>query len=133
MSFSEFCYPVMQAWDWYYMYHTKDVQMQIGGSDQYGNIVSGIEAIRYAAKNHPDPAVRLADGVTDETMPVGLTVPLLTTSTGDKIGKSAGNAIWLDEQMTSLFDLYGVCIELCDGRNVIDLNIVFHSHCRCRC
>jgi len=108
MSFSEFCYPILQGWDWWHMYHTKGIQMQIGGSDQFGNIVSGIESVKYIAKNHPDPDVRQEGGVHELNTPYGFTVPLLTTASGAKFGKSAGNAIWLDQQMTSSFDLYGV-------------------------
>jgi len=108
MSFAEFCYPIMQAWDWWRMYNEKGIQMQIGGGDQYGNIVAGIDAIKYVAKSHPDPDIRQEGGVTELTIPYGFTVPLLTTASGAKFGKSAGNAIWLDQDQTSLFDLYGV-------------------------
>lgn len=101
MSFAEFCYPVLQAWDWWHMYKTFDVQMQIGGSDQYGNILSGVDGIKYATK---------MDGVEPDALsaPLGFTVPLLTTSAGEKFGKSAGNAVWLDKEQTSVYDLYGV-------------------------
>lgn len=110
MSFSEFCYPIMQAWDFWQMYDEKDVQMQIGGQDQFGNIVAGIDAVKFTVKNHPDPDIRAPEetGIAPDMMPVGFTVPLLTTASGEKFGKSAGNAVWLDAQMTSLFDLYGV-------------------------
>lgn len=108
MSFAEFCYPILQAWDWWYMYSTKNIQMQIGGADQYGNIVAGVDAVKYIAKTHPDPDVRQEGGVHELNTPFGFTVPLLTTAAGEKFGKSAGNAIWLDKDMTSLFDLYGV-------------------------
>jgi hypothetical protein len=50
MSFSEFCYPVMQAWDWWNLYK-KGTQVQIGGADQFGNILAGAEAVKYMAKN----------------------------------------------------------------------------------
>ena len=109
MSFAEFSYPVLQAWDWWHMYETKGIQMQIGGSDQYGNITAGIDAIKYMKKNHPDPDVRMEKE--DELMaPVGLTTPLLTTASGEKFGKSAGNAVWLDREMTSCFELYQVSL-----------------------
>jgi len=90
------------------MYQANGVQLQIGGADQYGNIVSGVDAVKYIQRTHPDPDVR-KDGVTQLNTPYGFTVPLLTTSTGEKFGKSAGNAIWLNKDMTSSFDLYGVC------------------------
>jgi tyrosyl-tRNA synthetase len=104
LSFAEFSYPLLQAWDWWHMYSTKGIQLQIGGADQYGNIITGINAINYILTTHPDPDIRkLRKG----TSPVGFTVPLLTTASGEKFGKSAGNAIWLDQGLTSSFDLYG--------------------------
>jgi tyrosyl-tRNA synthetase len=108
MSFAEFCYPVLQAWDWWVMLRDHDVSMQIGGSDQYGNILSGVDGIKYALK--------IQEGTSKETStPLGFTVPLLTTPSGEKFGKSAGNAISLDKDQTSVFDLYGVgYIDLCD-------------------
>jgi tyrosyl-tRNA synthetase len=110
MSFSEFCYPVLQAWDWWHMFRTDGIQIQIGGADQYGNILSGVDAIKYATK-----AVANEDGTAQKkddplSAPMGLTVPLLTTPSGEKFGKSAGNAVWLDKAQTSVFDLYGVRI-----------------------
>lgn len=111
LSLSEFLYPVLQAWDWWYMYNTKGVQVQIGGSDQFGNIIAGIDAIKYINKNHYDPIERQTPEDLDNILnaPMGFTVPLLTTSSGEKFGKTAGNAIWLDKDMTSTFDLYQVC------------------------
>jgi tyrosyl-tRNA synthetase len=107
MSFAEFNYPLLQAWDWWYMYDTKGIQLQIGGADQYGNIVAGLDFVKYAAKHHPDPAAR--GGKDDPNLaPFGITVPLLTTAAGEKFGKSAQNAIWLNSEMTSTFDLYQV-------------------------
>ncbi|KAL8714532.1 MAG: hypothetical protein Q9220_001480 [cf. Caloplaca sp. 1 TL-2023] len=108
LSFAEFSYPILQGYDWWHMYHTyqlNGIQLQIGGSDQYGNIMAGIEAVNHIRRNHPDPVVRQEkDQFLDR--PMGFTVPLLTTSSGEKFGKSAGNAIWLDKDMTSPFDLY---------------------------
>lgn len=95
------------------MYSTMDVQFQVGGSDQYGNIIAGMDAVKFIAQNQElsqqrpqwlDNQGRLRD----EHAPMGLTVPLLTTASGEKFGKSAGNAVWLDRSMTSPFDLYGV-------------------------
>ena len=113
MSFAEFMYPLLQSWDWWYMYDTKDIQVQVGGADQFGNILAGIDAINHIRHNLPEPHFRH-----DETKktkeesflkkPMGFTVPLLTTASGEKFGKSAGNAIWLDREMTSSFDLYQV-------------------------
>ena len=107
MSFSEFSYPILQAWDWWHMYNTKGIQMQIGGADQFGNIVAGIDAVKYIAKTHHNPDVR-QEKEDPKMVPFGFTVPLLTTAAGQKFGKTAGNAIWLDKEMTSCFDLYQV-------------------------
>ncbi|KAK6201885.1 tyrosyl-tRNA synthetase [Pestalotiopsis sp. IQ-011] len=105
MPLDEFIYPLLQGWDWWKLFEQKGVLMQIGGSDQYGNIVTGAEAVKYIRDTEPNPNQRLPD--TLENTPVGFTVPLLTDSSGAKFGKSAGNAVWLDPFMTSSFDLYG--------------------------
>ncbi|KAH8899261.1 tyrosyl-tRNA synthetase [Thozetella sp. PMI_491] len=106
MSFAEFSYPLMQGWDWFRLLGSYKVQMQIGGSDQFGNIISGIEVVKTARESEPDPANKLPmESVYDD--PVGFTVPLLTDSSGNKFGKSAGNAVWLDQFKTPVFDLYG--------------------------
>ncbi|KAK8017094.1 tRNA synthetase class I [Apiospora rasikravindrae] len=84
MPLDEFLYPLLQAWDWWHMFSSpRQVMMQIGGSDQYGNIVTGIEAIKHLRDTEPDPAKRMPDDLL------------------------AGNAVWLDPFMTSSFDLYG--------------------------
>ncbi|KAI0450545.1 tRNA synthetase class I [Xylaria acuta] len=106
MSLAEFVYPMMQAWDWWEMFSgPKGVCMQIGGSDQYGNIVAGIDAVKLLRDTEPNNSVKLPDDLLHT--PVGFTVPLLTDSAGNKFGKSAGNAMWLDPFMTNSFDLYG--------------------------
>ncbi|TVY52428.1 Tyrosine--tRNA ligase, mitochondrial [Lachnellula cervina] len=83
------------------------------GADQYGNITAGIDAVKYISKNHPDPVMR--SNVAPLGDPFGFTVPLLTTSSGAKFGKSAGNAIWLDREQTSTFDLYGYFLRTPDA------------------
>ncbi|KAK2766671.1 tyrosyl-tRNA synthetase [Arachnomyces sp. PD_36] len=113
MSFAEFGYPVMQAWDWWMLYKQLRVQVQVGGSDQYGNILFGTEAVKQIAKNHVTPDLR--DPMTDDlSKPIGFTTPLLTSSSGEKMGKSSGNAIWLDSSLTSTFDLYQYFIRTSD-------------------
>lgn len=124
MSFAEFSYPLLQAWDWWHMYKTMGVQLQIGGSDQYGNIIAGMDAIKnisalqsqqhqgHGQATTPVPVVAKTEDALTATY--GITTPLLTTSAGTKFGKSAGNAVWLDPEMTSPFDLYGVCLSLID-------------------
>lgn len=93
------------------MYNTMGIRMQIGGSDQFGNISAGVDAVKYVAEHHPAPDTpkKTSDA------PFGLTVPLLTSSTGAKFGKTAGNAIWLDSSMTSTFDLYGKFVNTADA------------------
>lgn len=108
MSFSEFTYPLLQGWDWWHMYQKHGTQVQVGGSDQYGNIIAGMDAVKFIAQNEAADSPG-ADKALPE--PMGVTVPLLTTASGEKFGKSAGNAIWLDLKMTSSFDLYGVSFE----------------------
>jgi tyrosyl-tRNA synthetase len=114
VSFAEFSYPLMQGWDWWTLFEKHNVQMQIGGSDQYGNIITGIEIVKTARASEPDPAKKLPfkDELDD---PVGFTVPLLTDSSGAKFGKSAGNAVWLDQFMTPTFDLYGYFVRRPDA------------------
>ncbi|KAB5592581.1 Tyrosine-tRNA ligase [Ceratobasidium theobromae] len=98
ISFTEFSYQLLQAHDFFHLYTNYGCRLQVGGADQWGNIVAGTDLIkrRYMSSNEqdqPEPAY-------------GLTVPLLTTPSGEKFGKSAGNAIWLDSGMTSVLDFY---------------------------
>lgn len=90
MSFAEFSYQMLQGYDWLHLLRTYNCRFQIGGSDQMGNIDSGHELIGRA---------------TDQRV-FGLTVPLITTESGEKFGKSAGNAVWLTENKSSSFQLY---------------------------
>ncbi|KAI3635596.1 hypothetical protein MIR68_006234 [Amoeboaphelidium protococcarum] len=92
ISFTEFSYQLMQAYDFLHLYKMYDCRLQIGGSDQWGNITAGTELINkiYQSQNRAH----------------GLVYPLLTTKSGEKFGKSAGNAIWLDPQLTSPYDFY---------------------------
>jgi tyrosyl-tRNA synthetase len=119
MSFAEFAYPLMQGWDWWQMFKT-GTQVQIGGADQFGNILQGAEAVKLTAKKDvpwmqkmdklfKEEPERNQDDVTE--WPMGFTTPLLTTTSGEKFGKSAGNAVWLNGDMTSHFDLYQVRAE----------------------
>lgn len=134
MSFAEFTYPVLQAWDWWHMYHRNGVQLQVGGSDQYGNIVAGIDAINYVRNSTLDPVVQEkvldVNNPNEQYMkdPYGLTVPLLTTSSGEKFGKSAGNAIWLSPELTPSYDLYAVswlpCLPRLDTKLIICASVL---------
>lgn len=107
MAISEFCYPLFQGYDWWHMYSTRGVQLQIGGSDQYGNICAGMDAVDHMRRYEQREAeTTVKEDTLNNTF--GLTTPLLTTASGEKFGKSAGNAVWLDQNMLSSFDLYQV-------------------------
>ncbi|NGX44995.1 MAG: Tyrosine--tRNA ligase [Chlamydiae bacterium] len=90
LSFTEFSYQMIQAYDYYHLFSSEEVVLQLGGSDQWGNITAGIEFIRK----------RLGKTA------YGLTWPLLTRSDGKKFGKSESGAIWLDPEMCSPYQLY---------------------------
>lgn len=103
MSYTEFSYQLLQAYDFLHLHRTTSCTIQLGGSDQLGNIVAGIDLIRRTTGlSNTDPAY-------------GLTLPLLTTSSGEKFGKSAGNAIWLDPNRTSDFDFYQFFLKSSDA------------------
>ena len=103
LSFTEFTYQLLQGYDFLHLYETKNCKLQLGGSDQWGNITAGIELIR---KKTGDEAY-------------GFTMPLLTKSDGTKFGKSEGNAIWLDREKTSPYEMYQFFINSEDSK-VID-------------
>ncbi|KAI9834613.1 MAG: tyrosyl-tRNA synthetase [Phylliscum demangeonii] len=113
MSFAEFSYPLLQAWDWWHLFDSRGFQLQIGGSDQLGNIMTGIDMIKQILKTIKDP---LKQKPLDDPLclPYGFTTPLLTTASGEKFGKSAGNAVWLDQEIINSFDLYQHFLRLPD-------------------
>ncbi|XP_068459410.1 tyrosine--tRNA ligase, mitochondrial [Clinocottus analis] len=90
MSLTEFTYQVFQAYDFHHLNQIYGCKIQLGGTDQLGNLMSGHEYIRKVSG--------------DEVY--GLTIPLVTSSVGDKLGKTAGNAVWLNRDKTSPFELY---------------------------
>ncbi|EOP48180.1 tyrosyl-tRNA synthetase 2 [Bacillus cereus VDM053] len=104
ISFTEFTYQILQAMDFHHLYTNEDVQLQIGGSDQWGNITSGLDLIR-KLEGH-------------EAKVFGLTIPLLLKSDGTKFGKSAGGAVWLDPEKTTPFEFYQFWVNT-DDRDVI--------------
>ncbi|KAL5872312.1 tyrosyl-tRNA synthetase [Pyricularia oryzae] len=105
LSFAELTYTLMQGWDWWTLYKQLGVQMQIGGSDQFGNIVQGIEVVKTVRPQQPIPGVN-PESPLEEI--IGFTTPLLTNSSGEKIGKSSGGGnLWLSNIKTSPYDLYG--------------------------
>lgn len=110
MAISEFSYPLFQAYDWWSMYDKHGVQLQLGGSDQYGNLCAGMDAVSHMRKIKWMDTGRVDAENDPMTATFGLATPLLTTASGEKFGKSAGNAVWLDKEMLSSFDLYQVCL-----------------------
>jgi tyrosyl-tRNA synthetase len=96
---------LLQAYDFRTLYHNHRCRIQIGGSDQWGNIVAGIDLIK---RSKSAAAGSMEEASKQEDPAFGLTIPLLTTATGEKFGKSAGNAVWLDPKLTSVTTFYQV-------------------------
>lgn len=90
ITYTEFSYMILQSLDFLHLFETKNCTLQIGGSDQWGNITSGVELIRKKTGKEV----------------FGLTMPLITKADGTKFGKSEGNAIWLDKKKTSSYEMY---------------------------
>jgi tyrosyl-tRNA synthetase len=101
LTFIEFNYMVLQAYDFLELFKHYDCKIQMGGSDQWGNIVAGVELIR-----------RVNQGAA-----FGITFPLITTSGGEKMGKTAMGAVWLDAEKTSPYDYFQYWINT-DDRDV---------------
>jgi len=99
MSFTEFCYQLLQAYDFLWLHDHEGCRLQLGGSDQWGNITAGTELIR-----------RLRGAET-----FGLTIPLVCDSQGRKFGKSEGNAVYLDPKKTSYYDFYQFFLRTADA------------------
>ncbi|PWF99699.1 tyrosine--tRNA ligase [Levilactobacillus bambusae] len=104
ISFTEFTYQILQSIDFLHLYQTEDIQLQIGGADQWGNITSGIDLIHKVEGQ--------------EARAYGLTIPLLLKADGTKFGKSEGGNVWLDADKTSPYDFYQFWINQ-DDRDVI--------------
>ena len=98
ISFTEFCYQLIQGYDFYWLWKNKDVRIQFGGSDQWGNILTGNELIR-----------RIDGGES-----FALTTPLITKSDGGKFGKTEEGNVWLDETKTSPYKFYQFWINVSD-------------------
>ncbi len=99
ISYTEFSYMILQSIDWLHLYEKYNVKMQFGGSDQWGNITSGLELIRKVHENHNA---------------VGMASPLLLKSDGGKFGKSETGTLWLDETLTSPYELYQYFLNTAD-------------------
>ncbi|ORX35881.1 tyrosine-tRNA ligase [Kockovaella imperatae] len=104
ISFTEFSYQLLQAHDFSVLNQEYGCRIQLGGSDQWGNIVAGIDLINRQRKTLNAEEGPIESESQDEVF--GMTLPLLTTASGEKFGKSAGNAVWLDACKTSVSDLY---------------------------
>jgi len=104
ISFTEFSYQILQSLDFLKLYETENVRLQVGGSDQWGNITAGLELIRKTKG--------------DDAKAFGLTVPLVTKADGTKFGKSEGNAVWLDPEKTTPYEFYQFWINT-DDRDVV--------------
>jgi len=122
LSFLEFNYMILQAYDFYHLNKAKNCCLQIGGSDQWGNIVNGVELTRRISTSEMFKSINKPETEIDwrkinsqnarnfdsniHSNPFGLTSPLLTTADGKKMGKTADGAVWLDETMLSPFDYF---------------------------
>ena len=103
ITYAEFSYMILQALDFMHLYETRNCVMQVAGQDQWGNITAGIELIRKKLNKEA----------------YAFTMPLVTKADGTKFGKSEGNAIWLDKNKTSSYELYQFLINSEDAK-VID-------------
>ncbi len=107
ISYTEFAYQIMQKYDFFVLNQDHNVTLQIGGSDQWGNMTAGTELLRRKA---------------DKTGHV-ITVPLITDATGKKFGKSEGNAVWLNPEKTSPYEMYQFWMNVMDADAVRFLKI----------
>lgn len=110
ISFTEFSYMLIQAIDFNHLYSNHNVRVQIGGSDQWGNITTGLEMIRKVQQD-------------EEAKAYGFTIPLVTKADGTKFGKTAGGAVWLDAKKTSPYEFYQFWVNAADADVVKYLKI----------
>lgn len=111
LSFLEFNYQLLQAYDFLHLYRTHACTLQLGGSDQWGNMIAGVELIRRVGELAHGPAHCL-------------TFPLLTMADGRKMGKTERGAVWLDPEQVSPFDYFQYFVS-CDDRDVRKLLLIF--------
>jgi tyrosyl-tRNA synthetase len=113
MSFTEFSYQLVQAYDFYHLFKHKNVKLQMGGSDQWGNIVSGTELIRRKSASEA----------------FALTTPLIKKADGTKFGKTEGGNVWLDPQKTSPYKFYQFWLNASDSdaANYIKIFTLFNK------
>lgn len=103
ITYTEFSYMIMQAMDFLYLFEHKNCTLQVAGSDQWGNITAGVDLIKKKTGKEA----------------YGFTMPLVLDSNGNKFGKTEGNALWLDKEKTSPYELYQYLINT-DDSTVID-------------
>ena len=108
ITFTEFSYMLLQSLDFLHLHETRGVDLQVAGSDQWGNITAGVDLIRK----------KTGDEV------YAFTMPLVTTKDGKKFGKSEGNALWLDKNKTSSYELYQYLVNV-EDEMVIDYLKIF--------
>ncbi|WP_053367407.1 tyrosine--tRNA ligase [Bacillus sp. FJAT-27245] len=115
ISFTEFTYTILQGMDFKHLYENHQCRLQIGGSDQWGNITTGLELIRKMVPDGPKA--------------FGMTIPLVTKADGTKFGKTEGGAVWLDPEKTSPYEFYQFWINTADADVVKYLKyFTFLSH-----
>lgn len=108
LSYTEFAYPLLQGYDYLKLFETKNCTVQVGGSDQWGNIISGVELVRRKKQKEV----------------FAITVPLIVDkATGKKFGKSEGNAVWLDSDKTSPYQFYQFWLNVSDENAINYLNL----------
>ena len=108
ITYTEFSYMLLQALDFMYLYENRDCVLQVAGSDQWGNITSGIELIRKKLGKEA----------------YGMVMPLVTDSNGVKFGKTEGNALWLDKNKASSYEFYQYLINLEDSMIITYLKML---------
>jgi len=108
LSYMEFNYMILQAYDFLELHKTKNCMLQIGGSDQWGNIINGVDLIKRHSNNHV----------------YGLTTPLITLASGTKMGKTESGAVWLDQKFLSPYDYWQFWRNI-DDRDVLKFIKIF--------
>lgn len=125
ISYTEFSYMILQAYDFLHLYRTQGCTIQMGGSDQFGNIVAGIDLIRrtrFGEMQQEHPELQAAALGSFEAIPgllpvaaFGITAPLVTKADGGKIGKTESGAIWLSAHRTSPYAFYQFWLNATDA------------------
>jgi tyrosyl-tRNA synthetase len=110
ISFTEFSYQLLQGYDFYWLYKNKNVRLQMGGSDQWGNITTGTEIIR-----RKEATTDVGGSEEIEHRAFALTTPLVTKADGTKFGKSESGNVWLDPQMTTPYQFYQFWLNTADS------------------